>query len=68
LTARQPHDDRTELPGLDSLADLLGSRRGRRGSLGNRGTGLLGALLSAVTGPPKSTGPCFDKINMPRDR
>jgi hypothetical protein len=62
LTARQPHDDRTELPGLDSLADLLGSRRG------SRKTGLLGALLSAVTGPPKSTGPCFDKINMPRDR
>ena len=64
MTARPPHNERTELPGLDSLADLLGSRRSGRGS---RGTGLLGALLSAVAGPPKSTGPCFDKINMPRD-
>ena len=61
MTARQPHDDRTELPGIDSLASLLGSRRGS-------GKGLLGALLSAVAGPPKSTGPCFDKIDMPRER
>jgi hypothetical protein len=67
VTARPPHNDRTELPGLDSLADLLGSRRSGRGGRGSRGTGLLGALLSAVAGPPKSTGPCFDKINMPRD-
>jgi hypothetical protein len=54
VTARPPRDDDFDIPALDLLSGLT--------------SGLLGAILSAVAAPPRSTGPCYDTIKTPRDR
>ncbi len=56
--AAAPRDDRSAdslVEAADALADALLPRARRTGG------GLFGALASLVTGPPPSTGPCFDK-------